>query len=187
METGDRTRSENVTYQTDNPAADFFRWIGGVFNAPEKNLRDRDPWPAPRDDYTGPDTTQLRSHLGRMDEANLRASAEEIRNLYNLRNNPETFDGYLHDLDSRGIGLSYEPIKDGPVFVLRTHERDFFGNEVPQDTLAASRRLVEQREAQTEAVLRENNSTGPSLGEALETQQANTQASLPGSLGPSRR
>lgn len=187
MDLGNQRQSANVEYATENPASGFFRWMHSIFRPGERDVHSRENWPAPRDQYTGPNTANLRGLMDTMDEPSLRASAEEVRNLYNLRNNPEAFNGYLHDLDSRGLGLSYEPVKAGPMFVLRTHDRDFFGNEIPQETLAESRRLVQRREAETAVVIRENNAVGMSLGTVLDTRESNSQTSVPDGFGPPRR
>lgn len=98
--------------------------------------------------YIGPDTTELRRTFGTMNNLALSASTPEVRNLYTLRNNPEAFDGYLHDLDSRGIHLSLEPNKAGTFFNLGIHDRDFFGNRIPEETLAQSRQLLADRQSQ---------------------------------------
>lgn len=97
--------------------------------------------------FTEEQIFNTRKLLGYLTEETLQDQAPEIRNLHGLRENEEAFEGYLYDLDSRGIRVVVDSGENQPLsFGLRITPMTAYGDRISSEQLAETERLLRQRE-----------------------------------------
>ena len=125
--------------------------IMSYFRGPVKSVETPSFWSyGPRDLPNGLSDDQiffLRKNLGFLSDEQLESESPEVRNLYRLRTNPEAFEGYLYDLDSRGIAVQSQLNDTGTVdFALRLQVQDSFGSNISTEQLRETENFLRQRE-----------------------------------------
>lgn len=144
---GQRRSTNVVEYRPSlwNQVVDFFE-------GPQKDVSQRgfwsyDPVLDSPNGFTEEQVFNTRKLLGFLTEETLQDHAPEIRNLHSLRENDEAFEGYLYDLDSRGIRLVVDSGENQPLsFGLRITPFNAYGDPVATEQLAETERLLRQRE-----------------------------------------
>ncbi|MCL4678684.1 MAG: hypothetical protein KJ017_08860 [Alphaproteobacteria bacterium] len=144
---GQRRSTNVVEYRPSlwNQVVDFFE-------GPQKDVSQRgfwsyDPVLDSPNGFTEEQVFNTRKLLGFLTEETLQDQAPEIRNLHSLRENDEAFEGYLYDLDSRGIRLVVDSGENQPLsFGLRITPFNAYGDPVATEQLAETERLLRQRE-----------------------------------------
>ncbi len=131
--------------------------IVDFFNIPQKEIKPENSFWVPENYLNAPNGFSedqlffMRKLLGFVSEEALENESPEIRRLHRLRTNPETFEGYLYDLDSRGIRVQSQQTENGIEFSLRINTLDSFGNRIPPEQLRETELLLRQREPEVYA------------------------------------
>lgn len=144
---GQRRSTNVVEYQPSliDQVVSFFR--GPQKDASAPSFWDYDPVLDSPNGFTDDQVFNTRKLLGYLTDESLQDQAPEIRNLHSLRENEEAFEGYLYDLDSRGIRVVVDSAENQPLsFGLRITPFTAYGDPIATEQLHETERLLRQRE-----------------------------------------
>lgn len=141
-------RSDNVVeYRPSliDQAVSFFR--GPQKQVTPRGFWDYDPVLNAPNGFSDEEIFNTRKLLGFLSEEALQDQAPEIRNLHRLRENDEAFEGYLYDLDSRGIRVVVDSGEGQPLsFGLRLTPFNAYGDPIATEQLRETEQLLRRRE-----------------------------------------